>query len=459
MLLDLNRYSFAVFSKEIKKLALLALPMLLAQVAQVGIGFVDTVMAGGAGKDDLAAVALGSSAFATVYITFIGIMTALNPMIAHLFGAGKTEEVGKTGQQGIWFGLMLGIAGMLLLWAAVPLFQHLLGLNEKVERMMGLYMFFAGAAMPAAMIHRALHAYASSLNRPRAIMVVSFLAFLLNIPLNYMFVYGRYGMPELGGAGCGLATALVFWFNAAVLWLYVAKQPYFRRFGLTAHFSRPSGKAFRQIWKLGAPIGLSFFLEASLFSFIVFLVARLGEDYVAAQQVVISLTSVIYMIPQSVGAAGTVRVGYSLGRREYARARYISGVSLVLGLILAVFTALLLVLLRYPLAGMYTDDAAVLGIAAAVLLFAAVFQLADSTQCVASYALRGYKMTKVPMMIHALAFWGFGLLPGYVLAYRFGMGIYGFWTALVFSLTVAAVLLVWYLEWCSRWEAARKRIL
>ncbi|MFC3875412.1 MATE family efflux transporter [Neisseria musculi] len=457
MLLDLNRYSFSVFSKEIKKLSLLALPMLLAQVAQVGIGFVDTVMAGGAGKDDLAAVALGSSAFATVYITFLGVMTALNPMIAHLFGAGKTAEVGETGRQGIWFGLMLGLAGMLLLWAAVPLFQQVLNLSGKVERMMGHYMFFTGLAMPAAMIHRALHAYASSLNRPRAIMVVSFLAFLLNIPLNYMFVYGKFGMPALGGAGCGLATATVFWFNAAVLWLYAAKQPYFRRFGLTDRFSRPKADAFCRIWKLGAPIGLSFFLEASLFSFIVFLIAPLGEDYIAAQQVVISLTGVIYMIPQSVGAAGTVRVGYSLGRGEYIRARYISGVSLVLGLMLAAVTALLLVWLRYPLAGMYTDDAAVLGIAAAVLLFAAVFQLADSTQCVASYALRGYKITKVPMLIHALAFWGFGLLPGYALAYGLNMGIYGFWTALVLSLTVAAVLLVWYLQWCSRPQAARKR--
>ncbi len=459
MLLDLNRYSFPVFNKEIKKLSLLALPMLLAQVAQVGIGFVDTVMAGGAGKDDLAAVALGSSAFATVYITFLGVMTALNPMIAHLFGAGKTAEVGETGRQGIWFGIMLGIIGMLLLWAAVPLFQHFLTLSDKVERMMGHYLLFVGLAMPAAMVHRALHAYASSLNRPRAIMVVSFLAFLLNIPLNYMFVYGKFGMPALGGAGCGLATALVFWFNAAVLWLYVAKQPYFRSFGLTARFSRPNAGAFGRIWKLGAPIGLSFFLEASLFSFIVFLIAPLGEDYIAAQQVVISLTGVIYMIPQSVGAAGTVRVGYSLGRGEYVRARYISGVSLVLGLVLAMLTAVLLVLLRYPLAGMYTDDAAVLGIAAAVLLFAAVFQLADSTQCVASYALRGYKMTKVPMLIHALAFWGFGLLPGYALAYGLDMGIYGFWTALVLSLSVAAVLLVWYLEWCSRKEAARKRML
>ena len=459
MLLDLNAYSWPVFKKEINKLAVLALPMLVAQVAQVGIGFVDTVMAGGAGKDGLAAVALGSSVFATIYITFMGVMTALNPMIAQLFGAGKADEVGETGRQGIWFGVMLGIIGMLLMWLLVWPFQAWLSLSDKVENMMALYMFFTGLAMPAAMVHRALHAYASSLNRPRVIMIVSFLAFLLNIPLNYAFVYGKFGMPALGGAGCGVATAVVFWFNALVLWLYVAKQQYFRKFKLMDKFSKPDGRAFKQIWKLGMPIGLSFFLEVSLFSCIVFLVARLGEDYVAAQQVVISLTGVIYMIPQSVGAAGTVRVGYSLGRGEYVRARYVAGVSLVLGLLLAVLTALLLVLFRHPLAGMYTDDAGVLAIAATVLLFAAVFQLADATQCVASYALRGYKITRVPMLIHAVAFWGFGLLPGYWLAYGRDMGIYGFWMALVLSLTVAAVWLVWYLEISSRAMASRKRML
>ena len=188
MLLDLNRFSFPVFLKEVRLLTALALPMLLAQVAQVGIGFVDTVMAGGAGKEDLAAVALGSSAFATVYITFMGIMAALNPMIAQLYGAGKTGEVGETGRQGIWFGLFLGIFGMVLMWAAITPFRNWLTLSDYVEGTMAQYMLFTSLAMPAAMVHRALHAYASSLNRPRLIMLVSFAAFVLNVPLNYIFV-------------------------------------------------------------------------------------------------------------------------------------------------------------------------------------------------------------------------------------------------------------------------------
>ena len=152
------------------------------------------------------------------------------------------------------------------------------------------------------------------------------------------------------------------------------------------------------------------------------------------------------MIPQSLGSAATVRVGYYLGRGAYTKGRYASGVAVMTAMLGSVMTALFLVLLREPLTQMYTDDTAVLGIASALILFASAFQLVDAIQCVASYALRGYKVSAIPMMIHIIAFWGCGLIPGYVLAFHYGMGIYGFWAALVVSLGVAAVFLMWYLE-------------
>lgn len=446
MLFALNQYSLSSFLQESRKLAALALPMMLAQIAVVGVGFVDTVMAGGAGKSDLAAVALGNSAFSIVLITWLGVMTALNPMIAHLFGAGKKREVGEIGRQGLWFGLLMGVVGMLLLLALIKPLTAFLTLSENIKSMLAQYLAFTAFAMPAAMLHRALHAYASSLNRPKPIMWVSWAALLLNIPLNYLFVYGKFGMPQLGGAGCGLATMLVFWFNAGALWLYIRSNRYFHQFGLQGGFSQPSMATFKQIWKLGWPIGLSFFLEASLFSLIVFLIAKFGENAVAAQQVVVSLTSLIYMIPQAIGAAATVRIGHALGKRQRTKSRYLSGVSIAMGLGLATCTMLTLITFRHQLAGIYTDDADVIAIAANILLMASIFQLFDFTQSIASYALRGYKITKGPMMIHAVAFWGIGLLPGYWFANGLNMGIYGFWLALIISLAAAAFCLVWLLE-------------
>lgn len=261
-------------------------------------------------------------------------------------------------------------------------------------------------------------------------------------------------MPALGGAGCGLATAIVFWLNAIMLGTYIAKDRYFHEFGLMDKFSLPDIKLFGDITKLGIPIGLSFFIEVSLFSCIMFLVARLDgntENYIAAQQIAINITSLIFMIPQSLGIASTVRVGMAMGQREPKHARYSSGVALSGATAISFLTAAFLVIGREQLATLYTKDTAVIAITTTIILYAAAFQLVDAIQCVASYALRGYKITTTPMIIHIIAFWGCGLLPGIVLAFYVGMGIYGFWMALVISLAVAALSLGWYLERHSKY--------
>lgn len=459
MFLDLNRHSFADYKKEFIALATLALPMLLSQIAQVGTGFVDTVMAGSVSKEDLSAVGLGNSLFVTIYITLLGVMTALNPLIAQQYGAvnkgdAKAGDIGELGRQGLWYGLLMGVIGMVLIWAAILPFEHYFGhLSTNTLAITKEYLWFIGLAMPAAMIHRTLHAYASSLNKPKVIMMVSWLCFFVNIPLNYIFVYGKFGMPALGGAGCGLATAIVFWLNAIMLGTYIAKDRYFHEFGLMDKFSLPDIKLFGDITKLGIPIGLSFFIEVSLFSCIMFLVARLDgntENYIAAQQIAINITSLIFMIPQSLGIASTVRVGMAMGQREPKHARYSSGVALSGATAISFLTAAFLVIGREQLATLYTKDTAVIAITTTIILYAAAFQLVDAIQCVASYALRGYKITTTPMIIHIIAFWGCGLLPGIVLAFYVGMGIYGFWMALVISLAVAAVFLGGYLEWYSK---------
>ena len=452
MLFDLTRYSPRDFRHEIRQLLTLALPMMLGQIATVAIGVVDTAMAGAAGKADLSAVALGSAVFSTVFITFLGIMAALNPMIAQLYGAGETEAVGKTGQQGIWFGVILGIISTIVMLALIVPLQNYLTMGDYVERQFGHYLFYTALAMPAALVYRALNAYAGSLNRPKPIMWINWVALLLNIPLNWLFIFG-FGM---GGSGAGVATLLVFWFSTIALFWHIWREPYFQPFGLTRMFRLPEWAAQKQIWQLGWAIGLSYFLEASLFTFIVWLIADLGEDFVAAQQIVISLSSMVYMIPQAVGSAATVRVGYSIGRRQFARARYVSGVSVVSGWILALVTLVFIWLTRHFWVGLYTNDANVLKIAAGLAALMAIYQVFDFTQCIASYALRGYKVTRVPMVIHAIAFWLLGLLPGYILAYWLNMGIYGFWVALILSLAVAGFALVWYLNKCSLWAKVNR---
>ena len=468
MLFDLTRYSPANFNHATRQLLVLAIPMMLGQIATVAIGVVDTAMSGAAGKDDLTAVALGSSVFSTLFITFMGIMAALNPIIAQQHGAGKTHEVGETGRQGVWFGLLLCIIGMAILFALILPLQNYLDMSAHIKTMFAQYLGIVALGLPAALMYRALHAYASSLNKPQPIMWINWAALLLNIPLNYLFIFGATGIaelaerfqaapalvatlrqlpiPALGGVGAGVATTIVFWFSTFALALYIAKSQDLRRFGFIQRFCLPNWRTQKNIAALGWAIGLSYFLEASLFTFIVWLIADLGENYVAAQQIVLSLSSVIYMIPQAIGSAATVRVGYAIGRRQFARARYISGVAIVCGWGLGACTLVALLVFRLPLAKIYTQDAAVLALASSLLIFAGIFQVFDFTQCIASYALRGYKITRVPMIIHAISFWCLGLILGYILAHAAQMGIYGFWTALIISLASAAAALVWYLE-------------
>lgn len=462
MLFHLDKAGWPRIREETRALSHLALPMMVAQIAQVATGFVDTVMAGRVSTDDLAAVSLGASIFITVYVTLMGIVSALNPILSHQFGAGETRSIGETARQGLWFGLLLGCLGVLLMLAIQPLLRQWLSLPETVEDKVMLYIDGAAFGMPAAMMHRALHAFASSLNRPRPIMVVSLIALLLNIPLNYMLIHGLFGLPQLGGAGCGWATGVVMWFNAITLFVYLARNRALAGYGLTQQFSWPQWSRFPAMLKLGLPIGLSFFVEVSLFSFIALLIAQLGTLVVASHQAVLNFSSLIYMIPQSIATALTIRVGQSIGSGDYLQARLISGLGIALSIAAAVLTMLLVLLFRHQIIAMYSPDPAVVALGSTLMLFAAFYQLTDAMQTVASGALRGYKITTLPMAIHIVSFWGLGLGLGMVLGLTDWLlprlGVHGFWAALVVSLSVAGLTLVGYLSHISRQRLHRQTL-
>ncbi|QND86074.1 MATE family multidrug efflux transporter MdtK/NorM [Chromobacterium vaccinii] len=457
MLFELNRASRAEILAEARQIAGLALPMMIAQIAQVATSFVDTVMAGRVGTDDLAAVSLGASVFITAYVTLMGVVAALNPILSHHLGSRDQRAFGHDAAQGLWFGLILGILGGGLMLALEAPLRHWLHLPPEVTDKVMLFITGAAVGMPAAMIHRALHAYASSLGHPKAIMVVSLLALALNIPLNYILIHGLFGMPKMGGAGCGWATGIAFWFNCLALLAYVSWHRNFRDNRILAGLAAPDWRRFLAFLRLGVPIGLSFFVEVSLFSFIALLIAELGTVVVATHQSVLNFSSLIYMLPQSVATALSVRVGHHAGAGDYKAARFISGVGMLMGLAMAGGAMLLVLMLREPIMWMYSTDPRVIAMGTTLLLFAAVYQLTDAAQTIASGALRGYKLTAVPMLIHITSFWmvglGLGMLLGLTDWIVPRMGIYGFWTALVISLTVAGLLLTYYLA-----RASRKRL-
>ena len=441
---DLHQLGWKNYKTEARSMIVLAFPMFIAQIAQIGTAFVDTVIAGHLGESDLAAVAIGANIFMTVYITLLGVASSLNPILSQLYGAKEHKQLGATAQQGLWFCLGLGIIGGIILLLLIPLLSHL-KLSDYTRQTTALFIVGVALAMPAAMMHRALHAYASSVDKSTPIMVVSLLALLLIIPFNYILMHGLFGLPKLGGAGCGFGTALAFWFNFLALFFYIHKSDYFKPFSITRKLIRPTTKKLKEFLHLGIPIGLSFFLETSLFNFIALLVVELGEVYVATQQVVMNITAMVYMVPQTIAIALSVRVGQAIGRGNYIFARQVSGVGISMGIVLALITAAIMLLLRPQLISIYTNEPQIIAMGTLLLIYSAIFQVSDATQTIASGALRGYKLTKVAMLIHGVSFWLFGLGLGYYLAFPKKMGLPGFWWGLIVSLTIAAILLTWYL--------------
>jgi len=432
--------------------------MLIGQLATVGMAVVDVGMAGHASAQDLAGVSLGVSIWNMLIITLMGIMMSVNPTVAHHVGAGELTLIPSVVRQALWKALGLGVIACLAGNWAASLFDHMT-LEPQVRTLAIDFTRITSLSLPLFSCYRVLYGYSTSINQTKPLMVIALLSLLINIVVNSLLVFGLLGFPRLGGLGCAWATLATVVFNllALIAWMRHA-LPYRSTWPFT-HYESPDWDQIKLLLRLGLPIGVTYFAESSAFSLIALLVAEFGSTQVAAHQIALNFTSLVFMVPLSLGLALLTRVGQSLGAGDAVHARFQSWVGVALGLAFAVISALMMALLATAIAQAYTDDAAVIALAAQLLLLAALFQLSDATQVVTSCAIRGYKVTRAPMLIHLTAFWVFSLPLGYWLgvaplglpwAPAVPMGAKGFWIALVLGLTIAAVGLVWLLRRVAR---------
>jgi MATE family multidrug resistance protein len=285
-------------------------------------------------------------------------------------------------------------------------------------------------------------------------MVIGFIGLMLNIPLNWIFVYGKFGAPALGGVGCGVATAIVYWVMFGLLLLYVTTSARLKSINLFGEFHKPQLKAQIRLFKLGFPVAAALFFEVTLFAVVALLVSPLGSIIVAAHQVAINFSSLVFMLPMSVGAAVSIRVGHRLGEENVDGARVASRVGVMVGLALAMMTAILTVIFREQIALLYTNNPEVIELAMVLLLFAAIYQCTDAVQVIAAGALRGYKDMRAIFNRTFIAYWLLGLPIGYVLGRTDWivepMGAQGFWLGFIIGLSSAAFLLGIRLRWMHR---------
>ena len=421
----------------------LAVPLVGAQLAQMSMSFVDVVMVGRLGTSALAAAVLGSTAFFTLSLVCVGVILAVNPTVAQAVGRGDEGEAARATRQGLWLSALLGVPLFVLLgWSEEGLL--LAGQAPETAALAADYLRAIRWGIVPNLAFTALRGFYEGTGRARPVLLATLLGVGVNVAANDVLMYGRWGLPALGLEGTGWSSAIVFTAMAAALALGLRASPELRRFGVLSGLRRPDPATLLTLVRLGWPIGLTFGLEAGLFSAATLLVGWLGETPLAAHQIALNAASFTFMVPLGVGMAATVRVGQLAGAGDASGARRAGTVAVALGAGFMACAALFLWLRPGWVVFLYagaSPEADLASLATALLGIAAVFQLVDGIQATAAGALRGLKDTRVPMLIGAVSYWGVGLGVGGGLAFGMGLGARGLWWGLTAGLAAAAVLL------------------
>ena len=432
--------SFLKARTELRAIALIALPVITAQLLQMGMGVADTVMAGRISPLALAAVAMGSAMWFFTFIAGLGLMLALTPIMAHHVGANRHHLIGDEWRQGLWLALGLSLVQIATLFALALLMPHL-GISPEIVSETRRYLLWVGWSLPFTCLYLVPRFFNESMGHTMPMLWTQLLMLPLNVLGNYVFMYGHFGWPAMGGAGAALSTGIAQTLGCLALFTYTLRAPRYAAHRLRQTWTRPDWAHIGRIVRLGLPISIGMAMESGMFTATALLMGRFGVDAVAGHQIAINIASIAFMVPLGISIALTVRVGQALGAGDPLAARYRGrlGIALCTGF-MAVSAGVLWTANEF-LAGLYTANAQVVAVAAQFLVFAAVFQLVDGLQVGAMGVLRGYKDTKVPMFVTVFCYWVIGMGLSLGLGVFGPLGPVGLWVGLVGGLAVAAVVL------------------
>lgn len=439
----------ALFNKEnrtkVDRLLSIMLPTIGTQMAIIGMNFFDASMSGQAGNVDLAGAAIGGNIWMPIQTGFGGVLMAAMPLVANLLGAGEKDKIPVVVKHGIFlatiFALLILTAGFIFL----PTFLGSMGLEPAVYDVALWYLAGLGLGVFPFFWITPLRSMVDTFGYTKLSMKIYMLALPINAFLNYILIFGKFGFPRLGGVGAGVATGVTYWLLFLMFAFFVVRYQPFNEYKVLG-LVKPIGSWLKEYLRIGIPMGVSIFMETSIFGVVAIFVAKFGTDVIAGHQAALNFSSLIYMFPMSFSLALTIVVGVEYGAKRFEDAMTYTKIGLQLSTILAFIYMILEYFNQDLIASIYTTDPDVIVLIKHFIIYAILWQLGDAIGCPIQGSLRGYKEVNSIFWASMLAFWGITLPLGLYLDYYCNQGAYSYWQSLVVGVGISAVILSYWLH-------------
>jgi multidrug resistance protein, MATE family len=434
-------YQTRTIKEKLKLFMFILWPILVTQIGLFSMNFFDTVMSGRFSAEDLAGVAIGSSIWIPIFTGLNGILLSITPIVAQLNGANKRKEVPFQIIQGIY--LAIGISAIIIVSGILFLdpILNLMSLEPIVQQVAREYLIALSFGIVPLFIYTVLRCFIDALGQTRISMIITLLSLPINITFNYLLIFGKFGMPRLGGVGAGIATSITYWCILIICIFIISKVKQFSIFGVFSRVYKISLRAWLYQLKIGVPIGFAIFFETSIFAAVTLLMSEYNTITIASHQSALNFASMLYMIPLSISMALTIVVGFEAGAKRYQDAKVYSYLGISVAIILAAITSIFLWFTKEDIAGLYTTESAVLNLTVHFLLYAIFFQLSDAIAAPIQGALRGYKDVNITLLMAFISYWIIGLPVGYILAKFTSFQAFGYWIGLIAGLAMGAITL------------------
>lgn len=438
------------FKQRLSRLFSVMIPILITQTAIMAMNFFDSAMSGHAGAVDLAGTSIGGNIWMPVFVATNGVLLGAMPIVAHLLGADKRENIGNVIRHtmllaGI-FSVCIIIIGTLFL---DTLLTHL-NLEPQVHYIAKMYMAAIAVGILPFFMSTSLRALIDTLGYTSITMKIYLLALPVNAFLNYCFIFGKLGMPNLGGVGAGVATGITYWLEFFIFVWIVKTMPAFSEFKIFKEKFQLDLKQIKENLSIGIPIGLAMFMESSIFGVVALFIAKFGTVIIAAHQAALGFTSLLYMVPLSFSMALTILVGVEVGAKRFDEAQKYSRMGILINISIAIVLATLMYNNRPYIAMLYTTDPLIIEKVVGFLFYAIFFQLFDAAAAPIQGILRGYKDVKATFYSGFFAYWVVCLPLGCFLDFVMGHGPAAYWQSLDIGLFFSAVFLSLRMIWLQR---------